>query len=66
MKKRFRSPIKLHADFKDICLWAFKANAGGGSWKLILVCINVEKPQILNNTQIAAESTAPDSPEITG
>ena len=62
-KKGFRSPIKLPANARDMILWKFSANKGGGSWKFIVNPVNVEKPQSLRHVQPVCKFTANDSRE---
>ena len=62
-KLRFHSPVKLHENFKDIILEKVSADKGGGSSKMIVNTVNVEKPQSLKHVRPVMEFTANDSPE---
>lgn len=60
-KRRFRSPFKLEDHIRDVILWKFGADKGGGSWKLIGNPVNVENPQSVRHVQPICEFTANDS-----
>ena len=61
--ERFNSPVELHENFEDIVLYAVKADAGGGSFKMITNNVNVDKPQSLQHVLPLMEFTAKDSTE---
>ena len=62
-KRRFRSPFKLENNIRDVILWKFGADKGGGSWKLIGNPVNVDNPQSVRHVQPICEFTANDSRE---
>ena len=58
---RFRCPGIKPSNIKDVLLFKFSADKGGGSWKLIVNPVNVEHPQSLRHVQPVCEFTAPDT-----
>ena len=62
-KRRFRSPFKLEDHIRDVILWKFGADKGGGLWKLIGNPVNVENPQSVRHVQPICEFTANNSRE---
>ena len=58
---RFQCPGVIPSNIKDVILFKFSGDKGGGSWKLIVNPVNVEHPQSLRHVQPVCEFTAPDT-----
>ena len=61
--ERFKHPILLHDNFKDVILGKVLSDKGGSSSKMIVNIVNVENPQSLKHVRPVMEFTAADSPE---
>ena len=58
---RFRCPGIKPSNIKDVILFKFSGDKGGGSFKLLVNPVNVEHPQSLRHVQPVCEFTAPDT-----
>ena len=58
---QFRCPGIKPGNIKDVVLFKFAGDKGGGSFKLIVNPVNVERPQSLRHVQPVCEFTAPDT-----
>jgi len=58
---RFRCPGIKPSNIKDVILFKFSGDKGGGSFKLLINPVNVKHPQSLRHVQPVCEFTAPDT-----
>ena len=61
LARRFCKPPNVPLGVRDVLLWNYSADKGGGSWKLLVNPVNVQSPQSLRQVQPICEFTVHDS-----